>query len=69
MTRRDVLLGSATALASQAPAQRTKRRNVIFILSDDHRYDALGLLKSQPWLNGATPSDVGAESPQFLARR
>ena len=33
-----------------ASAQTRKPRNVIFILSDDHRYDALGFLKAQPWL-------------------
>jgi N-acetylglucosamine-6-sulfatase len=29
---------------------RPKRRNVIFILTDDHRYDAMGFLKGQPWI-------------------
>jgi len=27
-----------------------KPRNLIFILTDDHRYDAFGFLKGQPWL-------------------
>src|SRR6185437_16130484 len=27
-----------------------KPRNIIFILTDDHRYDALGFLKSQPFI-------------------
>jgi len=31
-------------------AKASKSRNVIFILSDDHRYDALGFMKTQPWL-------------------
>lgn len=55
MNRRDFLLSSlAGATALSAPplqgAQRGKRRNVIFILTDDHRYDAMGFLKAQPWL-------------------
>lgn len=28
-----------------------KLRNIIFILTDDHRYDAFGFLKGQPWLD------------------
>src|SRR5262245_15228619 len=41
------------------PAQRSlqltktpnsKPRNIIFILTDDHRYDAMGFLKGQPFL-------------------
>jgi len=31
-------------------ASGTKARNVIFILADDHRYDALGFVKGQPFL-------------------
>ncbi len=33
-------------MAQSAP----KRRNVIFILTDDHRYDAMGFLGGQKWL-------------------
>ncbi|MCW5962638.1 MAG: sulfatase [Bryobacterales bacterium] len=45
------LLGVATAGALGAQTARaTKPRNVIFILTDDHRYDAMGFLKAQPWL-------------------
>lgn len=38
--------------AGMAAAQRqtTKPRNIIFILTDDHRYDALGFLKGQAFL-------------------
>ena len=36
------IAGGGAALAS---AQSAKRRNVIFILSDEHRYDAMGFLK------------------------
>ena len=45
-----------------APA---KRRNVIFILSDDHRYDALGFLKAQPWLETPQLDRIAAEGAYF----
>ena len=38
------------ASIGSATAQSARKRNVIFILSDDHRYDALGFLNAQPWL-------------------
>lgn len=55
MNRRELLLtclSGATALSTQAAQapRPSKPRNVIFILADDHRYDALGFLKAQPWL-------------------
>ncbi|MBM3787708.1 MAG: sulfatase [Acidobacteria bacterium] len=43
-TRR-AFLGSVAVLA-----QTPKKRNVIFILVDDHRFDAMGFLKGQKWL-------------------
>jgi N-acetylglucosamine-6-sulfatase len=48
MNRRQALTSLAGLAA--APARPAKPRNVIFILTDDHRYDALGFLKAQPWL-------------------
>ena len=59
MNRRNVLGGlvgtAASSLAQTgraAPPAKTgsKPRNVIFILTDDHRYDAMGFLKGQEWL-------------------
>ena len=47
MTRRTALLASLGAVAATA---QPKRRNIIFILTDDHRYDALGFLKGQSFL-------------------
>ena len=41
-------LAGAPAILSQAQTRR--RRNVIFILTDDHRYDAMGFLRPQPFL-------------------
>jgi N-acetylglucosamine-6-sulfatase len=49
VNRRQMLAAMAGA-GAVASAQNGKRRNVVFILSDDHRYDALGFLKAQPWL-------------------
>ena len=46
MNRRTAILGTIGALA----AQSTKPRNILFILSDDHRYDAMGFLKGQKFL-------------------
>jgi N-acetylglucosamine-6-sulfatase len=54
MQRRDFLSGLGAvplAAAQRSNAQRTaKPRNIIFILTDDHRYDAMGFLKGQSWL-------------------
>jgi N-acetylglucosamine-6-sulfatase len=52
VSRRDLLRGAATAaLATRAQSQTAaQRRNIVFILSDDHRYDAMGFLHPQPWL-------------------
>lgn len=43
---------SALAMGAGAAGQTagTRRRNVIFILSDDHRFDAMGFMHPQPWL-------------------
>jgi N-acetylglucosamine-6-sulfatase len=56
-SRRDFMKTAAgTALASRALTGQgmaqapEKRRNVIFILTDDHRYDALGFMHPQTWL-------------------
>ena len=62
MDRRSVLLGAAGAALSAGKAIGQERsyalprraggkpRNVVFVLIDDHRYDAMGFLKGQPWL-------------------
>ena len=52
---------AATNLAAQTP----KRRNVIFILSDDHRYDAIGFLKSQPFLETPQLDRLAREGAHF----
>ena len=54
----------AGALAAAAAAP-TKPRNVIFILTDDHRYDAMGFLKPQPWLETPQLDRVAREGVHF----
>jgi N-acetylglucosamine-6-sulfatase len=55
-TRRSLLQAGGAAWLAQAQAQaqgqgQTRRsRNIIFVLTDDHRYDAMGFLKGQPFL-------------------
>ena len=56
MTRRN-FLGTASGAAT-APAllgQAGKKRNLVFILVDDHRFDFIGAL-GHPWLKGHTPN-------------
>ncbi|MBI3210365.1 MAG: sulfatase [Candidatus Solibacter usitatus] len=50
MNRRDFLPSALAVPAALAQQQTRKRRNIIFILTDDHRYDALGFMKAQEWL-------------------
>jgi len=66
MNRRQML---ATALgggaAAFAAAANSKPRNVIFILTDDHRYDALGFMKPQPWLETPQLDRMAREGVHF----
>ncbi len=60
MNRRTLLLASLGATVTGAlaakrfpqstPTQPAKRRNIIYVLVDDQRYDALGFMKAQPFL-------------------
>lgn len=51
VTRRNFLAASASAPAVLA---QPRRRNIVFVLTDDHRYDYTGAL-GHPWLRGRTP--------------
>ena len=65
INRRQILnaaLGGSAALLA-APAK--KPRNVIFILTDDHRYDAMGFLKPQPWLETPQLDRIAQEGVHF----
>ncbi len=59
------LLGSYLTL--EAADQRIKRqpvakpRNIVFILSDDHRYDYMGFIKKIPWLETPSMDRMAAE--------
>jgi N-acetylglucosamine-6-sulfatase len=62
--------GAATALAQPARLPRLapngkKPRNVIFILADDHRYDAMGFLKGQEWLETPQMDRMAREGCHF----
>ncbi len=46
MNRRHFL----AAVTAPLVAAQSRPRNMIFILTDDHRYDAMGFLQGQPWL-------------------
>ena len=52
-------------VATHSAAQTPKRRNVIFILTDDHRYDAIGFLKSQPFLETPQLDRLAREGAHF----
>jgi N-acetylglucosamine-6-sulfatase len=55
--RRRQFLQAATAALASAPTIQTQpaRRNIVFILTDDHRYDFIGAL-GHPFLKGHTPN-------------
>jgi N-acetylglucosamine-6-sulfatase len=66
MDRRSLLLGSlgATLAANQTPSSRRKSgkpRNIVFVLTDDHRYDAFGFMKAQPFLQTPHLDRLAAE--------
>ncbi|MFL6463261.1 MAG: sulfatase, partial [Bryobacteraceae bacterium] len=69
MDRRTLLLGSLGAtLAANAAGQEQsfqrkngKPRNIIFVLTDDHRYDALGFMKGQSFLQTPHLDRLAAE--------
>ena len=49
--QRSVASAALTATHTPAaPAPAAKRPNIIFVLVDDQRYDALGFMKAQPFL-------------------
>jgi N-acetylglucosamine-6-sulfatase len=64
-----LLGGAASALAQspQIPLRRTgeKPRNIIFVLTDDHRHDAMGFLKGQEWLETPQMDRIAREGVHF----
>ncbi|SHG80570.1 Arylsulfatase A [Chryseolinea serpens] len=52
MNKRHVLLLLLPFLTTMVSAQKSappKQKNIIFILADDHRYDAMGFMKKNDW--------------------
>ncbi len=64
ITRREMMAAMASATAAAQPPS-SKRRNVIFILIDDHRYDAMGFTKVQPWLKTPQLDRLAKEGAHF----
>jgi len=68
--RRDVLksLAAGAVAGGLAPLMRTRaavrRPNLLFILSDDHRWDAFGFL-DKPWLKTPNLDRIAAEGVHF----
>ncbi|MCC6588915.1 MAG: sulfatase [Bryobacterales bacterium] len=72
--RRELLGGMAAAVgavgAQAQPLPRlvrngSKPRNVIYILTDDHRYDAMGFTKGQEWLDTPQLDRLAREGCHF----
>jgi N-acetylglucosamine-6-sulfatase len=68
------LAGGAAGWQAQAQAQVSaglrrisgaKPRNIIFILTDDHRYDAFGFMKPQSWLETPVLDSVARDGVHF----
>jgi len=67
------LAGAAAAFGAQTISSGlelkgvpgAKPRNLIFILTDDHRYDALGFLKGQPWLETPQLDSLARDGVHF----
>ncbi|MEX2264839.1 MAG: sulfatase [Bryobacteraceae bacterium] len=53
--RRRNFLKTAAAFGAAAIHAQPARRNIVFVLADDHRYDFIGAL-GHPWLKGHTPN-------------
>ena len=69
LNRRRMLTGMAgmasAAMTAPAMSAAPKPRNVVFILSDDHRYDAMGFLNAQPWLETPQLDRLANEGAYF----
>lgn len=59
-------LASTLAVGAQPARQPLgKPRNIIFILTDDHRYDAMGFLKGQSWLETPQLDSLARDGVNF----
>ena len=62
----------AEAAAPRAPARLKRKagvkpRNILFLLTDDHRYDAMGFMKAQSFGETPTLDRLAREGVQALA--
>lgn len=65
-TRRSILLGAAgSALSAVNLKAKSKPRNILFILTDDHRYDAMGFLKAQKFLETPHMDSLARDGAYF----
>ena len=56
--------GSVTAAGKpnlKLPKNGEKPRNIVFILSDDHRFDYMGFMNTIPWLETPNMDRMAAE--------
>ena len=67
-SRRTLLQGALAGTAAGSTAS-SKPRNIILILTDDHRYDAMGFLKGQPWLETPHLDSLGAPTGRTFRMR
>src|SRR5688572_27914550 len=60
-----LILSSSVTILAQGGRTAAKRYNIVFILLDDQRYDALGFLDTQPFMK--TPNmDAIAKNGAYL---
>ena len=60
-----LLYASLSFAESSAPQENPQRPNIIFILTDDHRYDAMGFIGDYPWLQTPNLDRMAAEGAWF----
>ena len=70
MQRRQFLTGGLAGAAAgltlnAAQTGGAQPRNIIFILSDDHRYDAMGFLRGQSWLETPHMDSMASDGVHF----
>ncbi|NJK84753.1 MAG: sulfatase [Bacteroidales bacterium] len=58
-------LSAQQAKGKNSKSQQDKKRNVIFILTDDHRYDFIGFTGKIPWLETPNMDALAADGAYF----
>src|SRR6516162_9539618 len=65
LTRREFMAASALPLLATPAAPAPKRPNIVFVLMDDLRYNALGIA-GHPFVKTPNIDRIGREGAQFL---